>query len=171
MLLAIVRTQVSQVRLALLTSRSSGVSRTSGGGARSTRLDRRSLSGSAWSKGSLAAGEEAVDAAIDTLSESLCGGRGAITLVALRSAVVGVNYLRSVGTSISKASGLAHNIASSAVQGAAHCRSKSGWDGRSRGGSDRGLRHSENASNERKDDSGVLHGDGWSCTVRDGAVR
>jgi hypothetical protein len=167
----VARTWVSRFHLALLTSRGSRVGRTSGSGARSTRLDRGSLSGSAWRKGSLAAGEEAVDAAVDTLSESLCSFRGAITLVALRSAVVGVNYLRRVGTSISKAGGLAHNIASSAVQGAAHCRSKSGSHGCSRGGSNRGLRHSENASHERKDDSGVLHGESWGCIVRDGAVR
>lgn len=78
---------------------------------------------------SLAAGEEAVDAGVDTLGVGLGGGRGSITLVALGSAFVGGNGLRGVGAGVTQALGLAVDVASIAVQGALDGRCESGSHG------------------------------------------
>jgi hypothetical protein len=86
--------------------------------------------------------------------------------------VVRLDGLRSIRTSISLTSGLAHDISSSAVQHAADsgCKARRNGGG-SRGAGDRGLRHSKYAGNKGEDDSGVLHCDCWGWAILDGTVR
>jgi hypothetical protein len=107
-------------------------------------------------EGSLAAGEEAVDAGVDTLGEGLGGGRRSITLVALGGALVGGDGLRSVGAGVAQALGLAVDIASIAVQGALDGGCESSRHG-SGGGGSAGDVLGEGASGE-KEDGRVLHG-------------
>jgi hypothetical protein len=132
---------------------------------------RRRRSGGTGGELGLAAGEKAVDAAINALGVGSGSSRRAVALVALCSAVVGVDDLGCVGTGVAQASSLAHDISSLAIQRAADCRRKTRRNGRSRGGRDRGLRHSKGACNESKDGSGVLHCDGKVGAMRDGTVR
>jgi len=149
------------------TSRSSGSCLRGGRlrvvGARCSASSTRGL-GIACKSTGLAAGEEAVDAALDTLGVCLRSSRRAIALVALGGALVGCDGLGSVGARITQACSLAVHISGLAGQGAAHggSESRSGrWSrGSRRDGSS--LGDGEGASDESEDHGCVLHFDyGW----------
>lgn len=106
---------------------------------------------------SLAAGEEAGVAGLQTLSILLGRSRGPITLVALVGTLIGVDDLGFIRTGDAQALRTAGHVAGIAGRKAAGLGSKS-----SGGGS--GLGHGEDTDSESEDDSGVLHVGGclWS---------
>lgn len=107
--------------------------------------------------------EEAVDAAVHALCECSRSSSGSVALVALCSAVVGIDGLRSIGSCVAQASSLASHITCIASQGAAHlgCESRGNRSRDHGSAGDGSLRRREDAGDEREDDSGVLHGDTW----------
>lgn len=125
------------------------------------------------SESSLAAREQAVDASLDASLEGLCSSWGAVALVALGGALVGVDCLGRVGASISQAASLAVHIAERALQGAADGRGKARGNGhrnRRRSGNG-GLGHGKDADSKGENGGGVLHCDDGGRVIRDGTVR
>ena len=146
-----------------------GSSGSSGCGRRASSAGSRRSTGASRGvdKGSLGAGEEAVDAAVDALCILLGSSDRAVTLVAFGSALVGLDGLGGVGACITQACGLAVDIASVAGEGAAHSGSEAGGNWGSRGGRAGGgsiLGHG-NGANGEEDDGGEPHGGGGGDTV------
>lgn len=119
---------------------------------------------------SLAAGEEAVNAAVDALCVGLGGWGGAVALVALGSTLVGGNGLAGIGPGVAQARSLAGNVASVATKGAADragearryrsaCCSRSACYRRSLGNGE--------SAGSKQENGGVLHGDDDGVCVED----
>lgn len=121
-------------------------------------------------KGSLAAGEEAVDASVDALGVGLGGGGRSIALVALGRALVGRDGLGRVGASVAQAGGLAVDIASIARHGAAHGRRETRCGGLGDGGAGDGATALGGGGGSEEEDGRVLHYGVEECVCVGGRV-
>jgi len=106
----------------------------------------------------LAAGEKAVDAAVDALGVGNRVRGRAIALVALGSTFVGCDSLGGVGASVAQACSLAVHIAGVAVHGTADSGRETARNGGSRwGAGNRRILGKGEGANGEEENSGVLH--------------